>query len=86
MQPGATGPVAHTHEKFDESFTVQEGTLSMQYGAEIKTITAGHTVVIPKNTVHRPFNETDAAVVVTSEMPVDFAYCLSQIYPFWDET
>ena len=85
IQPKSNGPVAHTHEHFDEVFTVKSGTLSIQYGADIKKITIGQTIVIPKNTPHRPFNETDTTVVVTSEMPLDFAYCLSQIYPFWDE-
>ena len=77
--------MTHIHEKFDESFTVKSGTLSIQYGTEIKKITTGQTIVIPKNTPHKPFNETDSIVVVTSEMPLDFAFCLSQIYPFWDE-
>jgi len=85
IQPRSNGPVTHTHEKFDETFTVKSGTLSMQYGSDSRKITAGQTIVIPKNTPHRPFNETDSVVVVTSEMPLDFAYCLSQIYPFWDE-
>ncbi len=85
IQPKSAGPVTHIHEKFDETFTVKSGTLSMQYGSEIKKFTAGQSIVIPKNTPHKPFNETDSIVVVTSEMPLDFAYCLSQIYPFWDE-
>lgn len=85
IQPKSGGPVPHLHEKFDETFTVKSGTLSMQYGTEIRKITTGQTIVIPKDTPHRPFNETDSIVVVTSEMPLDFAYCLSQIYPFWDE-
>ena len=85
IQPKSAGPVTHIHEKFDESFTVKSGTLSIQYGTEIKKITTGQTIVIPKNTPHKPFNETDSIVVVTSEMPLDFAFCLSQIYPFWDE-
>jgi len=85
IQPKSDGPVTHLHEKFDETFTVKSGTLSMQYGTEIKKITTGQTIVIPKNTPHKPFNETDSLVVLTSEMPLDFAYCLSQIYPFWDK-
>ena len=85
IQPKSAGPVTHINEKFDETFTVKSGTLSMQYGLEIKKITTGQTIVIPKNTPHKPFNETDTIVVVTSKMPLDFAYCLSQIYPFWDE-
>jgi mannose-6-phosphate isomerase-like protein (cupin superfamily) len=85
IQPKSIGPLTHIHEKFDEIFTVKSGTLSMLYGSEIKKITSGQTIVIPKNTPHKPFNETDSIVVVTSEMPLNFAYCLSQIYPFWDE-
>jgi mannose-6-phosphate isomerase-like protein (cupin superfamily) len=85
IQPKSAGPVAHIHENFDETFIVKSGTLSMQYGSEIKIFTDGQTIVIPKNTPHRPFNETNSIVVVTNVMPLDFAYCLSQIYPFWDK-
>lgn len=85
IQARSNGPVTHIHENFDEAFLVKSGTLSMQYGNDIKKITAGQTIVIPKNTPHKPFNESDSLVEVTSIMPIDFAYCLSQIYPFWDE-
>jgi mannose-6-phosphate isomerase-like protein (cupin superfamily) len=85
IAPHASGPIAHIHENFEESFTVKSGTLSMQYGTEIKKLSSGQTIVIPKNTAHKPFNETDSVVIVSSKMPLDFAYCLSQIYPFWDE-
>ncbi len=85
IQANTAGPVTHIHEKFDEIFTVKSGILSMQYGSEVKKITPGQKIIIPKNTPHRPFNETDSIVVVTSEMPLEFAYCLSQLYPFWDE-
>lgn len=85
IQAKAIGPVTHIHENFDEIFHIKSGTLSMQYGSEIKKISAGQSIVIPKNTPHKPFNETDSIVIVTSEMPLDFAYCLSQIYPFWDQ-
>lgn len=85
IEAKSNGPVIHTHENFDETFIVKRGTLSMQYGTEIKKISAGQSITIPKNTPHKPFNETDSIVLVTSEMPLDFAYCLSQIYPFWDE-
>lgn len=85
IQPKSNGPVAHLHEKFDETVTVKSGTLSMQYGNDVKRFTAGQTIVIPKNTPHKPFNETDSVVLLTCVMPLDFAFCLSQIYPFWDE-
>lgn len=85
LQPRSGGPIAHLHENFEETFVVKSGTLSLQFGTELKKISAGQTIVIPKNTPHKPFNESDSVVVVTSEMPLDFAYCLSQIYAFWDE-
>lgn len=85
MHAKAAGPPLHIHEKFDETFTVKSGTLSMQFGSEIKKISTGQTIVIPKNTPHRPFNETDSIVEVTGDIPLDFAYGLSQMYPFWDE-
>lgn len=85
LQAKAIGPVTHVHEKFDEIFTVKSGTLSIQYGTEIKQISAGQTITIPRNTPHKPFNQTDSIVQLTCEMPQEFAYCLSQIYPFWDE-
>lgn len=81
----SAGPVKLVHENFDEIFTVKSGTLSMQFGDEIKKLKACETIIIHKNTAHKPFNETDSVVVVTIEMPLEFAYCLSQIYPFWDE-
>ncbi len=86
LQPQSKGPVVHIHEHFDETFMVKSGTLSMQYGSEIKKLHAGETIIIPKNTPHRPFNETDSPVIISSKMPLHFAYCLSQIYPFWDES
>ncbi len=85
IQAKSNGPVPHIHENFEETFVVKSGTLSMLYGNDIKKFTAGQTIVIPKETPHKPFNETDSLIVVTSTMPLDFAYCLSQIYPFWDE-
>jgi len=85
IEEKSVGPVTHIHENFDEKFTVKSGTLTMQFGNEVKRISEGQSIVIPKNTPHKPFNETDSTVVVTSEMPLDFAYCLSQIYPFWDK-
>ena len=54
IQPKSAGPVTHIHEKFDESFTVKSGTLSIQYGTEIKKITTGQTIVIPKNNSKPP--------------------------------
>jgi mannose-6-phosphate isomerase-like protein (cupin superfamily) len=84
IAPKAAGPVAHAHEHFEEVFTVKSGELSVLIGTEIKKIPAGETIKIPPNTVHKPFNETDSAVTITCRMPLSFAFCLSQVYPFWD--
>ncbi len=44
----SNGPMTHIHENFDETFIVKSGTLSMQYGTDIKKISAGQTITIPK--------------------------------------
>ena len=85
IQPKSNGPVTHLHENFEEIFIVKSGTLSLQLGSEVKKLVAGQKMIVPKNTAHNPFNETDSSVFLTCEMPIEFAYCLSQIYPFWDE-
>ena len=85
LQPKTKGPLPHAHELFAESFVVERGVQSMQYGSEIMRLRAGESVVIPIGETHRPFNETDSVVVLRATMPADFAYCLSQVYPAWDE-
>lgn len=84
IAPKAAGPVAHTHENFEETFTVKSGELSILIGREVKKIQAGETIKIPHNIVHKPFNETDSAITISCSMPLTFAFCLSQLYPFWD--
>ena len=85
LTPNSPGPVTHVHEGFDETFSVVSGTLSLEVAGEVRRLNAGETLVVPKNTPHRPFNETGSPVVATTAMPLEFGFCLSQIYPFWDE-
>lgn len=87
--PKAFGPPVHIHENFDETFTVKEGELSLLVNGEKKTLKAGESFTIPRGTPHKPFNDTDRRVIVESDenvktMTAEFAYHLSQVYPFVD--
>lgn len=87
--PKASGPPVHIHENFDETFTVKSGELSLLVNGEKKILKAGESFTIPRGIAHKPFNETDQPVIVESSenvktMTAEFAYHLSQIYPFVD--
>ncbi len=89
LQPKAPGPPAHIHTNLVETFTVKEGVLSILVNGEKKTVKAGESITIPVGTAHKPFNETNLPVIVESNeneksITVEFAYYLSQIYPFID--
>jgi len=90
IRPQAPGPPVHLHENFEESFTVKQGTLSIEVNGQVRTLKPGETIRIPRLTPHRPFNETDETVIVESDddrksIPDKFAYYLSQLYPFVDK-
>ena len=89
LQPKAPGPPEHIHTNLVEIFAVKEGVLSILVNGEKKIVKAGESLTIPVGTAHRPFNETDQPVIVESNeieksLTVEFAYHLSQIYPFGD--
>lgn len=88
-KPHAVGPPEHYHENFTETFTVKSGTLSIMFNGEKRTLRAGETITIPPMTRHKPFNETDEAVIIESDdprsLPVEFGYILTQLYGFMDE-
>lgn len=86
LAPGAVGPPKHRHETFTERFTVAEGTLSLELGERVVTLSAGESVEIAPGLAHRPFNATAAPVVVTGDaaMPLSFAACLVQLYKIID--
>lgn len=89
IQPKGFGPPEHLHTNLDETFTVKEGVLSILVNGAKKTLRKGESLTVIRGTPHKPFNETDSPVIVESSddeksLPVEFAYHLSQLYPFVD--
>ena len=90
LEPLAAGPPEHIHQGFDEYFAVEKGTLSLLINGEKRTLKAGESILIPKGTPHKPFNETDQTVLLNDStdtyptMPSHFAYGLSQLYLVMD--
>jgi mannose-6-phosphate isomerase-like protein (cupin superfamily) len=91
LEPLAAGPPEHIHQDFDEYFVVEKGTLSLLINGEKRILRAGESILIPKGTPHKPFNETNQTVVLNDStdtyptMPSYFAYGLSQLYPVMDQ-
>ena len=91
LEPHAAGPPEHIHQDFDEFFAVEKGTLSLLINGQKRTLKAGESILIPKGTPHKPFNETDQMVILNDStyshptMPSHFAYGLSQLYPVMDQ-
>jgi mannose-6-phosphate isomerase-like protein (cupin superfamily) len=92
LEPHAAGPPEHIHTTFPEKFIVAEGTLSLLAGGEKKILRAGESLLIPPGTPHKPFNETDAPVVIKGPLvpeyaiPEQFSVFLTQAYGFFDES
>ncbi len=92
LEPRAAGPPEHIHGTITERFMVAEGTLSLMVNGEKKILRAGEMLEVPPNTPHKPFNETDARVVVKgpltadNALPEQFIIFLTQAYGFFDES
>lgn len=92
LEPRAAGPPEHIHGAMTERFMVAEGTLSLMVNGEKRILQAGEMLEVPPGTPHKPFNETDARVVVRGPMTADyalpeqFAVFLTQAYGFFDES
>ena len=85
VAPGAAGPPEHIHLGFDETLTVQSGTLTVLVDGETQLLGPGQSVPVPAGTAHTFRNETDEPVVGTGWLPEEFAFFLSQMYGFIDE-
>jgi mannose-6-phosphate isomerase-like protein (cupin superfamily) len=91
LEPFAAGPPEHIHQNFDEFFVVEKGTLSLLINGQKRTLKTGESILIPKGTTHKPYNETDQIVILNDStdihptMPSHFAYSLSQLYPVMDQ-
>lgn len=92
LEPHAAGPPEHIHTGFAEKFIAVEGTLSLMVNGEKKLLRPGETFLVEPGTPHKPFNETDAAVVVRGPfeaeyaIPAQFSVFLTQAYGFFDES
>jgi mannose-6-phosphate isomerase-like protein (cupin superfamily) len=88
IDPFADGPPMHIHTTFDETFQVQNGTLSVLVDGKKIKLQPGDTLLVPRGTPHRPFNETADTISVKGEVafPENFAYHLPQVYGIMDHT
>lgn len=57
---GAKVPGAHSHDAYDETIYGLEGTLTWTVGSERTEVAQGDAFHIPRGTVHRFENETEA--------------------------
>lgn len=82
LEPLAEGPPRHIHTTFDEVFEVENGTLTVWVDGEIKYLSPGEKLVIPKGVPHKPYNETTEPIKVKGSIafPEKFAYHLPQVY------
>jgi quercetin dioxygenase-like cupin family protein len=91
IAPRAAGPPEHIHTTFSENFIVAEGTLSLLVNGEKKLLRPGESFLVVPGTPHKPFNETDAPVIVRGPLtpeygiPERFGVFLTQAYGFFDE-
>ncbi|MBB5233102.1 cupin domain-containing protein [Deinococcus budaensis] len=56
LPPGSPGPRPHLHRWHEETFYVLDGELSVRVAEQTVQAPAGSFVVIPRGTVHQPFN------------------------------
>jgi mannose-6-phosphate isomerase-like protein (cupin superfamily) len=52
----------HRHEEIEEIYLVTRGTLTMRFGDEVETVTAGSAVRVPPRTLRSHRNEGDEPV------------------------
>ena len=64
-QPGSTEPPPHFHPTQDERFEVLEGELTVVVDGARRTLTAGDVLDVPRNTVHKMWNASQAPTRAT---------------------
>lgn len=60
----------HRHEEIEEIYLVTKGTLTMRFGDEIETVTAGSAVRVPPQTLRSHRNEGEEPVELWALSPV----------------
>ena len=56
--------VWHKHDKEDELFVVLGGSFRMDFRDRQVTLRTGEMIVVPRNTEHKPYAETECEVLV----------------------
>ena len=64
----AKGVPAHYHNVFTETFTVTEGELTVEINKKKSILKVGDSAIVPLNSLHRFYNETDKPVKATIEL------------------
>jgi quercetin dioxygenase-like cupin family protein len=68
LRPGAHVPRDHIHAAQEERFAVIAGTARVRLGKELRDLSAGESVVIPRGTAHGLYNASDAEARVHCEL------------------
>jgi quercetin dioxygenase-like cupin family protein len=84
LEPGVVGAQLHYHRYMDETFIVNDGTLTVQHGAAEATAERGSVIYVPRFTPHGFANKSDQPVTVTlifnpAQKREGFFYGLMQI-------
>lgn len=72
VMPRRSGPPPHVHDRLHEYFYILDGEIRFQIGTEVRTVSAGSLVSIPRNTVHGFAVATETARVLNLYTPAGF--------------
>lgn len=67
LLPGGSTPL-HYHNSFSETFTVQEGALTVQVGKQQKLLLEGDSFTVTPGTLHRFMNKRDTVANFTIQV------------------
>jgi quercetin dioxygenase-like cupin family protein len=67
VKPKGHDAAYHIHPRQDETFHITKGNLKVRKGKEIIYLKTGDTLVIPKNTPHQWWNESNEEIFFTLE-------------------
>jgi mannose-6-phosphate isomerase-like protein (cupin superfamily) len=74
----------HRHEEIEEIYLVTKGTLTMRFGDEVETVTAGSAVRVPPRTLRSHRNEGDEPVELWAISPANEDDGGEKVDDFWE--
>lgn len=82
VEPGGIGPPRHVHPHQWETFTVEDGRLTIYRDEDTLELSRGETAVVPAGTAHKFENRTDVPVVFTGATRPggELMYALSTLF------